>query len=141
MTQAFQKKYLIFTSFLIGSFGPIFFLGSMFETSALASWSLDLLSWPIDGNMNYSAPTTRFLSALTGGFLFGWGMTVFCLSLWVFDSAPNECRKVVLVGIMSWFCLDSLGSVLSGNVSNMFFNVIIACLAIGPLVRKAKALD
>ncbi|WCM41165.1 hypothetical protein MG290_09370 [Flavobacterium sp. CBA20B-1] len=66
MTQRFHKFYLKITAIVIGSFGPIFFLGTMLPTSEPARWSLDLLSLPLDGLQNYEASTNRFLSALTG---------------------------------------------------------------------------
>lgn len=132
-TKAFHKQYLKFTAFVVGSFGPIFFLASMIEFSEPARWSLDLLSWPVDGVQTYAEPTTRFLSVLTGGFLFGWGMNILFLSKWVYDKAPNQVRKTVLLGLCSWFFLDSLGSITSENSSNVLFNVIVLLLAIGPL--------
>ncbi len=133
MTQQHHKFWLKITAIVIGSFGPVFFLGTMLSTSEPARYTLDMLSLPIDGIQNYNEPTTRFLSALTGGFLFGWGVMVWCLSTWVYDTAPEQVRKTVLVGLLSWFFLDSAGSIASGNVSNAFFNVIVLLIAIGPL--------
>lgn len=137
-TTKFHKSYLRVTAFVIGSFGPIFFLGTMLPTSEPARWTLDLLSFPIDGVQNYEAPTTRFLSALTGGFLFGWGVCIWCLQKWVYDIAPEGVRKSVLAGVLAWFVLDSAGSIASGNVSNAIFNVFVLLLAIGPLWTPAK---
>ncbi|KNB62725.1 hypothetical protein [Chryseobacterium sp. Hurlbut01] len=138
MTQAFHKFYLKITAIVVGSFGPIFFLGTMLSTSEPARWSLDLLSLPLDGLQNYEAPTTRFLSALTGGFLFGWGVCIWFLQKWVFDKAPNEVRKAVLAGLLAWFFLDSAGSVASGNVSNAFINILVLLIAVGPLWKASK---
>lgn len=138
MTQAFHKFYLKITAIVVGSFGPIFFLGTMLPTSEPARWSLDLLSLPLDGLQNYEAPTTRFLSALTGGFLFGWGVCIWFLQKWVFDKAPNEVRKAVLAGLLAWFFLDSAGSVASGNVSNAFINILVLMIAVGPLWKASK---
>lgn len=132
-TQTFHKKYLKATAFVIGSFGPIFFLGTMFPTSEPARWTLDFLSWPIDHLQTFKEPTTRFLSALTGGFLFGWGVMVWCLSNWVYDKAPEAIRKSVIVGLLSWFVLDSAGSIASGNGSNAIFNIVVLLIAAGPL--------
>ena len=137
-TRKFHKKYLKVTAFVVGSFGPIFFLATMLHFSEPARWSLDVLAWPVDGVQTYSEPTTRFLSALTGGFLFGWGMTILLLSNWVYDKAPDQVRKVVLIGLISWFVLDSAGSIASGNTSNAFFNVIVLLFAVGPLWLPAK---
>lgn len=138
MTQKFHKFWLKITAIVIGSFGPVFFLGTMLPTSEPARFTLDLLSFPIDGIQNYNEPTTRFLSALTGGFLFGWGVMVWGLSSWVYDKAPDAVRKTVLVGVLSWFFLDSAGSIASGNSSNAIFNIFVLLIAVGPLWRPAK---
>jgi hypothetical protein len=137
-TNKFHKSYLKFTAVVVGCFGPIFFLGTMAATAEPARLTLDVLSWPIDGVQNYEAPTTRFLSALTGGFLFGWGICIWCLQKWVYDLAPEGVRKSVLISLLSWFCLDSAGSFASGNASNVIFNVALLLLAVGPLWKPAK---
>jgi hypothetical protein len=139
MTTRFHKSYLKLTAIVVGSFGPIFFLGTLLATSEPARLTLDLLSWPIDGAQNYDAPTTRFLSTLTGGFLLGWGVCIWYLQKWVYDLAPEGVRKSVLVGLLSWFCLDSAGSIASGNGSNAFFNVIVLLIAVGPLWKPASS--
>lgn len=138
MTHKFHKFWLIITAIVIGSFGPVFALGSMSATSELARWTLDFLSWPLDGLQTYTDPSMRFLSALTGGFLFGWGVMVWCLRRWVYDAAPEGVRKAVLTGVLAWFFLDSAGSWASGNPANVFFNVIVLLLCVGPLWRPAK---
>ena len=137
MTQKSHKNYLKVTAIVVGSFGPVFFLGTMLPTSEPARWTLDFLSWPIDGIQTYEAPTTRFLSALTGGFLMGWGVMIWCLQKWVYDLAPEPVRKVVLSGIVSWFLVDSAGSIASGNASNAVFNLVVLLVAVGPLWKPA----
>ncbi|MGB0524911.1 MAG: hypothetical protein ACPGJS_18195 [Flammeovirgaceae bacterium] len=138
MTQSFHKFWLKVTAFVVGSFGPVFFLGTMESTLEPARFTLDLLSWPLDGSTTYASPDTRFLSALTGGFLFGWGIMIWCLSVWVYDKAPEMVRRTVLIGILAWFFLDSLGSIASGNAPNVFFNVLILLLAVGPFWLPAQ---
>lgn len=138
MTHQFHKLWLKVAAVIIGSFGPVFFLGTMTTTVEPARLTLDLLSWPIDGVTTYSSPDTRFLSALTGGFLFGWGVMIWCLSVWVYDKAPEFVRRSLLVGVLAWFVLDSAGSIASGNSSNAVINVLVLFLVVGPLWRPAK---
>lgn len=138
MTHAFHKLWLKIAAVIVGSFGPVFFLGTMEPTIEPARLTLDILSWPIDGATTYASPDTRFLSALTGGFLLGWGVTIWCLSSWVYDAAPEGVRRTVLTGLLAWFVLDSAGSVASGNASNALINVLVLLLAVGPLWRPAK---
>ncbi|MBL9097653.1 MAG: hypothetical protein JNK07_12055 [Alphaproteobacteria bacterium] len=135
---AFHKFWLKVTAIVVGSFGPVFFLGTMAATSEPARLTLDILSWPVDGAQTYASPDTRFLSALTGGFLLGWGVMIWCLSAWVYDKAPEAVRRTVLAGVLSWFVLDSAGSIASGNASNALFNVLVLLIAVGPLWRPAK---
>lgn len=138
MTRSFHKLWLKVTAIVVGIGGPIFFLGTMPETMEPARLTLDVLSWPVDGATTYESPDTRFLSALTGGFLLGWGVTLWCLSAWVYDLAPEPVRKAVLAGICSWFVLDSAGSIASGNESNVLFNVAVLLIAVGPLWFPAR---
>ena len=138
MSRTFHKFWLKITAIVIGSFGPVFFLGTMAATLEPARLTLDILSWPIDGATTYTSPDTRFLSALTGGFLFGWGVMIWCLSSWVYDTAPEGVRRAVLTGILAWFLLDSAGSIASGNASNAIINVLVLLVAVGPLWLPAK---
>jgi hypothetical protein len=69
MTHSFHKFWLRITAIVVGSFGPVFFLRTMAATAEPARLTLDILSWPLDGATTYTAADTRFLSALTGGFL------------------------------------------------------------------------
>lgn len=127
-----------FAAILTGVFGPIFFLGTMEVTAEPARWSLDLLSWPIDGMQNYADPTLRFLSALTGGFLLGWAVLIWNLSGAAYDAAGESIRRAVVTGFLSWFLLDSAGSIASGNGSNALFNILVLLTLIGPMCVPAR---
>ena len=133
----FHKFWLLITAIVVGSFGPIFFLGTMIATAEPARLTLDILSWPLDGQQSYADPTLRFLSALTGGFLLGWGVMIWGLRQWVYDVAPEAVRRAVLTGILAWFILDSAGSIASGTPANAFFNILVLLLSVGPLGRPA----
>lgn len=139
MSRRFHKFWLKVTAVIVGSFGPVFFLGTMAQTAEPARLTLDILGWPLDGATTYASADTRFLSALTGGFLLGWGVMIWCLSAWVYDAAPEGVRRTVLAGLLSWFVLDSAGSIASGNPSNALFNVAVLLLGVGPLWRPATA--
>lgn len=47
MSHQFHKFWLKITAIVVGSFGPIFFLGTMLASSEPARWTLDFLSWPV----------------------------------------------------------------------------------------------
>lgn len=138
MSHELQRTWLKVTAVIVGAFGPIFSLGTTAATLEPARLTLDLLAWPIDGATTYASTDTRFLSALTGGFLLGWGVTIWGLSGRIYDAAPEAVRRVVLSGMLAWFVLDSAGSIAAGAPSNALFNVIVLLLAVGPLWRPAR---
>ena len=138
MSTSLHQFWLKITAIVVGSFGPVFSLGAMQSTSAPARMTLDLLGWRLDHPSNFDAVDTRFLSAVTGGFLLGWGVMIWCLSTWVYPLAPEPVRRTVLASVLAWFCLDSAGSIASGNPSNAAFNVVVLLLAIGPMWRPAR---
>jgi hypothetical protein len=132
-----HKHWLAVAAFVVGSFGPIFSLAAVSIADEPARWTLDVLAWPIDGLQLYTDGAMRFLSALTGGFLLGWGVTILCLRQWVYDAAPEPTRRTVVTGLMAWFVLDSVGSAAAGVPSNVAFNVVVLLLAVGPLWKPA----
>ncbi len=137
-TRSFHKTWLLVTAIGIAAFGPILTLATVEATSQPARLALDLLSWPIDGSITYQLQEMRFLSALTGGFLLGWGVLVGCLRAWVYDAAPDGVRRSVLASLIAWFLLDSLGSILSGTAPNALFNIAVLLFLVGPLWRRAS---
>ena len=137
-TLALHRFWLRVAAFVVGSFGPVFFLGTMPETAGPARLAMDLLDWPLDGATSWESPETRFLSALTGGFLLGWGVTIWLLAERVHPLAPEPVRKAVMGGLLAWFLLDSAGSIASGTASNAAINVLVLLIAAGPLWRPAR---
>lgn len=137
MSESFHKKYLKISAVLVASFGPIFFLGTFASTTEPIRLAADFLAWPIDGKQTYDHPDTRFVGALTGGFLTGWGVLIWLLSGDVYDAAPEAVRRAVVGGFLAWFVLDSAGSITSGNPSNAFFNIFVLLAFVGPMWRKA----
>jgi len=138
MSKSFHKFWIRWiTALIVAGFGPVFFLGTLPATDELPRFALDLLSWPVDGAQTYEGSSMRFLSALTGGFLFGWGVLIWQLSGTLYDLASELVRKAILSGLVAWFVLDSAGSWLSGHAPNVFFNVLVLLIAAGPLWRPA----
>ncbi len=138
MTKKNHKLWLKVTAIAVIGYALLFFLGTIKILEEPIRFVLDFSSFPIDNQQNYDAPTTVFLSALLGGILFGWGMMIWLLSEKLYDKAPEEVRRVVLISILCWFVIDNLGSVLSGNLNNAFTNIILLLLLVGPLWKAAK---
>ena len=103
--------------------------------SAPARLTLDLLGGRLNHPTAFDAVDTlpRFLSAVSGGFLLGWGVMIWCLSTWVYPIAADPVRRTVVTGLVAWFCLARAGSIASGAPSNAAFNGVVLLLAVGPM--------
>ena len=138
MTNRTHKFWLKITAVLIILYAILFFLGTLKQTDKVIEFVLDVSSYPIDGLQNYETNSTVFLSALLGGILFGWGILIWFLSLKIYDIAPEQTRKIVLISLISWFLIDSVGSILSKNPNNAIANVFLLFVLVGPLWKPAK---
>lgn len=134
-----HKFWLKVSGAAIFAFGILGFFGTMPATSEPLRWGMDLLSFPVDGWPIWGSPETWFLSALAGGFLAGWGATIFCSSLWLYDLAPEPTRRMIVTGILAWFVIDSSGSVTSGNWENAIWNIVVLLFLVGPMWRPAQS--
>ncbi len=138
-SHSFHKKWMKFCAIVVIGFGPAFLLGSFLPTAEPTRIIMDILGWTFWGGQSFDAPTTRFVSALAGGFLIGWGVLVWQLATHLHDLAPEVARKAVVFSFLCWFVTDSLGSIASGHPSNAGFNAFFLFLCLGPLWLPAKS--
>lgn len=136
---AAHKFWMKFSGVALIGFGILGFFGTMPATNEPLRWGLDLLSWPLDGFPSYESREIWFLSALSGGFLTGWGVTMFCVSLWLYDLDGERSRKTVFAGLLGWFLVDSSGSITSGNWENAVWNILVLVILVGPMWRPAQS--
>ena len=138
-THAVHKFWLKISAIVIGFFGPALTLGTIPATNELARLGLDILTWPLDGFPDYKSEEIRFLSALTGGFLVGWAVTIWSLSNLAYDHAPEAVRRSVVYGACAWFAFDSFGSITSGQWPNALWNILVLLMVVGPMWRPAQS--
>jgi hypothetical protein len=103
-------------------------------TGKLWLFLFDLLKWPIDGNPSQFDLTTRAVNAVLGGVMVGWGTLMFLLVRNFLNNDFALVRKVILIGILSWFVIDSTGSFLAELPWNVVLNVSFLCLFLPPLL-------
>lgn len=131
MLYVFYKFWFKVMVVVVVLFGLIFFFGMMLEMFELVCLMFDLIFWLLDGVIIYDLLDMWFLFVFVGGFLFGWGVIIWCLFLWVYDFVLEGVRKFVLFGVLVWFIVDSIGLVILGNVVNVLFNIGFLFVVVG----------
>ncbi|MFN5059264.1 MAG: hypothetical protein ACK5GU_05015 [Chloroflexota bacterium] len=110
--------------------------------SALASypatdgvWLLlfDVLKWPLDGNPAAFSDDTRAVNAVLGGTMVGWGVLMYLLATPQRIHALPEVPRLLLIGLVAWFVVDCIGSILAGLPGNIVLNVSFLVLFVPPL--------
>ncbi|WP_298427594.1 hypothetical protein [uncultured Kordia sp.] len=137
MTKQIHKTWLKTSAIAVSAYALLFFIGSIKSLRKPIEVVLDLSEWPFDGLQNYDAQTTVLLSAILGGVMFGWAILIWLLSN-IYERESESIRKAVVISLMTWFIIDSLGCILSGNVSNSITNIALILVLVGPLWKKAK---
>lgn len=131
------------TIFTIG-FGLMMSLSALPALSAPLEHLLDLVFYPLDGKQTMADPSVRLFSAIGGGVMAGWGMAIWMVVTRLGSREPDLARELILVGLWTWFVVDSSGSILSGahwnavaNVGFLLIFLIPASQLRGPVVRTA----
>ena len=88
----------------------------------------DLAFWPLDGTPAALDEVDLLAAAVAGGVLSGWGMFMLALSR---DCDP---AKALTLGAMTWYIVDSTGSVIAGAPMNAAFNLGFLALIMWPVL-------
>lgn len=100
---------------------------------------LDLVFLPLDGAPAGIAPGAGVLAAIAGGLMVGWGWSVYLVGRHIYPRDPALARALLLPGILAWFVVDGVGSVLAGAWFNAVLNVGFLALLSAPLLHGRKA--
>ena len=136
-TAALIFRANVLFSFLAG--GLLWVSGAIPGFDAPTVWAFDFLNWPIDGNPGALNPAAKFMSAIGGGVLFGLGVLNWLLVAPAIETGERRILNAGLASVLSWFCVDSTGSVLSGNAANVFFNLVILALYVLPILAARRS--
>lgn len=93
----------------------------------------DLLVWPVDGTETLAAPETRLGMAISGGVLVGWGLMIWHLAGEPLARMPGEVRAIIRTSLLTWFVVDSAGSVAAGATLNVLPNLVFLALFLIPM--------
>ena len=135
MTQETTLRWLRFGSALTIFFGLLVAAAASPIAAGPTQFLADLIFFPIDGAQNINAPETRLVSAIGGGVMAGWGVLLWMLSTHLFPRDQALAAKLIIASILTWFVIDSAGSIIVGAPLNAAFNVSFLLIFCVPLWR------
>lgn len=135
MNQTITLRWLRFGSALTIAFGILIAASSSPIAAAPTQFLADLIFFPIDDAQTLAAPETRLMSAISGGVMAGWGVLLWLLSTHVFPKDQALAAKLIITSIITWFVVDSTGSLLAGAPINAVINVSFLLIFCVPLWR------
>jgi len=148
MTHETRLTALKLGSLTIVGFGLLTFLSLITPLSMVLELFLDIAVWPpTDLAYDIETASTRLLVAIVGGLCVGLGALFYVIADTVYRDDPKLGGRIMLVGISSWFIVDSLGSALSSSggwfnvVLNLSFLAFIALPILWPEAKKANSVS
>jgi hypothetical protein len=115
-------------------FAAVWWLASLEEAAAPARALIDLLKWPLDGDPAALDQIDAWLSAIGAGLLAAFAAITFLVVAPGVEDGDARVRSGAIAAIVTWFVVDSAGSVLTGVASNAVFNAIFLALYLAPLL-------
>jgi len=94
----------------------------------------DLVDWPMDGNVQTFAQETRLFSAILGGGFASLGMMLILIVAPAIVRGDEAVRRNAIIAILTWFVVDSSGSIASGVPMNAVLNCVFLAAFAAPLV-------
>lgn len=122
----------------------LFFLFSLFTPlAALNTVLFDLvIGSPLDSAQTLQATETRLLIAITGGLMAGLAAAAWLFADSIYRSDPPLGRRLFATTFLTWYVIDSTGSVLAGAPMNVLPNTVFLALFLVPALwpdQKAPA--
>ncbi len=98
--------------------GLFFAVASTGPTDAVLRQLLDLVFFRLGDGPAELEDSHHLVNAILGGVMVGWGVSMWLIVDRLLRLAPREVGRLLFVGLISWFVVDSTGSVASGGWLN-----------------------
>jgi hypothetical protein len=86
------------------------------------------------------SPLSRLLSGVVGGVLAGWAVTMWVVVDRLHPQDPALVRAILVPGLVVWFVVDGIGSVVSGGALNVVGNMgFVVLFGIPLLATRSRA--
>lgn len=135
------QTWLKVASAIVIGFGLVIAISALPAASGPMRFMLDAVFWPVDGAPAGQSHEIRLLSAISGGIMTGWGVLLWQLASRLLPREPELARNLILTSIITWFVIDSAGSIAAGVSLNALLNVGFLAMFVAPLWRLKEPLN
>lgn len=132
MNRQLYLNWLTMGCWLTIAFGVVSVLGSFAGGAGAWLYLFDILFWPIDGAPTGFDQVGYTLNAVLGGVMVGWGVLMLQLTRGPITQGNGHIAYMMLISIISWFVVDSIGSFLAGTYLNIALNVTFLIVFVPP---------
>ena len=138
MTHALRTTLLKLASLSLVAFGLLNVFALFTPLDAVMAIFVNLAHLaPLSTEQALDNGAARLWIGISGGLLAGFGTTPYLVARDVYGQYPDLGRRIVLAAIMSWYVVDSAGSVAAGAPFNAVINLVfLACFAVPVLWPK-----
>lgn len=116
-------------------FGLFFAMGSHDATDGIVRYVADMIFLRSPGTTAELTDVNHLADAILGGVMAGWGVMIWMLVDRLLPLAPAEIKRIVIVSMLVWFPIDTIGSIASGAWLNGLLNVGFLLMFVVPLRR------
>jgi hypothetical protein len=118
--------------------GVICALASHPSTQGIWLFLFDVLKWPADADPASFNADARAVNAVLGGVMVGWGLLMFFLADQRLMAVAPAVPRLMMIALLAWFAVDSLGSWAAGLRGNIVLNVAFLLMFLPPLVSLSR---
>jgi hypothetical protein len=113
--------------------GLIFVLAALPVTDVFARLFYDFVYWPLDGQSGFS-DAARPTIAILGAVFFAWAVMMQGVVKIALDDPKSPLWRVIIVGVVLWYVVDSAVSVACGIPVNAISNTVILAAFLVPIL-------
>jgi hypothetical protein len=138
MSLEFRAKLMQLVTIGFILFGLVWALAPYTPINLPARFILDLIDWPM-GNLSAElSRDVKWLSSIGAGLLIALAIFLGGIVTPAIKANDQKIINVSKVAIITWFIIDSAGSIASGVASNAIFNSVFFIMVMVPLVGIKK---
>lgn len=138
MSVNLRTKLMMVNAIIFAIYSILWGLAPYDSINLPSRFILDISNWPVDNLAASLDQNTKWLTSIAAGLLAAISIFLGGIVVPAIKENNTHILKTTIVAMVSWYIIDSVGSIASGVPSNAFFNTIYLTLVLVPLFPLSK---